>query len=87
MPMNLNGSLKLSNDYTVSTSASPVVNENEIVANYYVDQLSAQYLITEIDAFNNSDIKMQTIPVNIDKSETNPIGKYALSITKRDVIL
>ena len=76
----------------IVSTAYPVRSNNEIITTFFIDESSAKFLISTLNFWNHRGIDApntlnQSISIPIDKRSTNPLGAYALTITKRDVVL
>lgn len=68
--------------YTPSATQSPVRQGSEIIQTYYIDDQDGQYLFTSASLFSSSDMSTPnaTAQISTDKTDSNPMGAYALAI-------
>lgn len=73
--------------------AGPTRRKNEVLTTYnlvetdFQNAISAFTASTPISSESSSVEETLRIPVNIDKSTSNPLGQFALSITRRDRVI
>ena len=87
---NLYFTTQTSNTFNVEPSGITTPTNNSITVSYYLLPDQLQETITGLDIYyanNNTNSKILTAPVNIDRSPTNPEGQYALTFSVKHAVI
>lgn len=87
---NLYFTTQTSNTFNVEPSGITAPTNNSITVSYYLLPDQLQEIITGLDIYyanNNTNQKILTAPVNIDRSPTNPEGQYALTVSVKHAVI